>query len=43
MTVYHPDFRPPAQNPRDPTMSKRARRKHDRRKKAGNHGKRDGS
>ncbi|MEZ0070425.1 hypothetical protein ABIA32_006478 [Streptacidiphilus sp. MAP12-20] len=33
----------PADHTRNPDMSKRARKKHDRRKKAGNHGKRAGS
>ncbi|MEY9844799.1 50S ribosomal protein bL37 [Streptacidiphilus sp. MAP5-3] len=36
--AFHPD-----QNLRNPEMSKRARKKHDRRKKSASHGKRPGS
>ncbi|MEY9875525.1 hypothetical protein ABH931_005029 [Streptacidiphilus sp. MAP12-33] len=42
--MRHTAFHRPPENPRNPeAMSKRARKKHDRRKKAGNHGKRAGS
>jgi hypothetical protein len=40
--MRHTAFQP-TETTRNPDMSKRARKKHDRRKKAGNHGRRPGA